>query len=317
MIESNPSIQEPPSPLPGWSFIVCAAEAGLRLDAYLCQRIPRISRARAARLAVIDLDAPERRLKKSSIVRTHQRLWVRRPVPDADAVLIAPEIIYEDQKLLVLNKPAGLAVHPTAARYRSTVTHWLAHNRRGQRVEPVHRLDVETSGVLLCGKGLEAVRVLRRTFAEGHLEKTYLAVTEGVCARSEWTTDTPLGFDETSAIRLKMGPGRLEARTDFRVKAQDSKRALVEALPRTGRQHQIRVHAALSGHPVVGDKLYGPDDALFLAHLERPLSSTELERLGAPRHALHATRLEFDFLGDRHRFEAPWPSLFTSLIENV
>ncbi len=318
MVASDTKARNRHSPIPmdtpGWALVVEAEGHGVRLDAYLSRRIARLTRSRAARLVVFDLDHPERRLKKGAVLRVGQRLWASRPVSDAEAGLAAPTVLFEDEALLMLNTPAGLAVHPTATRYRRTVTHWLARHFKGLRVEPTHRLDVETSSVLLCGKGLATIQTLRTAFAEGALEKRDLAVIEGVPNRDRWTADIPLGFDAAGAVRLKMGRGRMAACTDFRVRKRGAARTLVEALPRTGRQHQIRVHAALTGHPIVGDKLYGPDEGLFLASLSRPLTAAENARLGAPRQALHAARLELVLNGRQRLFEAPSPALFESLL---
>ncbi len=291
---------------PGWTLLVDPVSAGLRLDRFIAARIPRLSRARAARLEVRDLDS-DRILKKSQTVREGQRLFVARPVPDADLPVPEPRVLFEDDELIVLNKPAGLATHPTASRWRSTVTTWL----RG-RAEPGHRLDIETSGVLLCTKQRAVDVALKADFAAGAVHKTYWAVVSGTPEWRQQVSEQPLGFDATSAVRLKMGPGELPAQTRFRVLRRSGGRALVEASPRSGRQHQIRVHLALLGHPIVGDKLYGPDEALFLRNLEAPLGPEDLRTLGHPRQALHALRLEWR----GERFEAPWPAELDGLLES-
>jgi 23S rRNA pseudouridine1911/1915/1917 synthase len=286
---------------------------GLRLDRYLSLRIRRLSRARAARLEVIDLDEPGRPLKKSSAVRAGQRLWVRRPVPDAGVEAPEPEVLFEDADLLVLNKPAGLATHPTASRFVATVTHWLSR-RDPVPAEPAHRLDVETSGVLICGKHLLANRLLKSAFAERSLVKTYRAVVEGLPVADAFEAEQPLGFAGDSEVRLKMGLGDMPAHTAFEVVRRGRRRALVEARPLTGRQHQIRCHLALAGHWVVGDKLYGPDEGLFLNSLERALSPAEIARLGHHRQALHAWRLSLVFRDTPRVFEAPWPAELDLLV---
>lgn len=316
-------MSRPPRTEAGWSLVVDPGSDGLRLDRFLSLRIARLSRSRAARLDVVDLDDPGRTLKKSQPVRAGQRLWARRPMPDADARPPVPTELHRDRDLIVLDKPAGLAVHPTATRFKATVTHYLAalaeSDDGAPPPEPAHRLDVETSGVLVCTRHRLADRRIKAAFAEERVHKTYLAIVEGH-PPDTWRVDRSLGFDPSSAVRLKMGPGDKPARTDFETLRRGARggrpRAVVRAHPRTGRQHQIRVHLALAGHPIVGDKLYGPDEGLFLAHLERPLTPAERARLGADRHALHAWRLALDLDGRRLCFEAPWPAELEALLSD-
>lgn len=310
----------PPSPLDaeslpeaGWSLEVDPECDGLRLDRYLSLRIRRLSRARASRLEVVDLDEPARPLKKSTAVRAGQRLWVRRPVPDLGAHAPVPTVLFEDADLLVLDKPAGLATHPTASRFVATVTHWLTRRDRVP-AEPAHRLDVETSGVLICGKHLLANRLLKAAFAARTLEKTYRAVVTGLPTLDTFEVDQALGFDERSEVRLKMGPGDLPAQTAFSVLRRGRQRSLLEARPLTGRQHQIRCHLALAGHAVLGDKLYGPDEQLFLTSLERGLTAPEIARAGHHRQALHAWRLRLEFRDSERCFESPWPAELDQLV---
>lgn len=293
----------------GWLLVVDPGSGGTRLDTFLAQRIRRLSRSRASRLRVVDLAAPDRPLKKNDRVRAGQRLWVERPLPDAEAQVQAPVILHQDDDLLVLAKPPDLAVHPTASRFVRTVTSWLAEvTPPGEpRPEPAHRLDVETSGVLVCGRHTLALRQLQQLFSGHGVHKRYRAVVEGHPTWSERVIDQPLGFAKDSAVNLKMGPGDLPAVTRLKVLALGPHRSLVEAEPISGRQHQIRVHLALLGHPVTGDKLYGPDERLFLAHLDRALTDDELSVLGHPRQALHAHEVEFAWRGQTVRFTAPWP----------
>lgn len=299
---------------PGWALVVDPERDGWRLDRFIAHRIARLSRSRAARLETVDLDAPERGpLKKSTSVRAGQRLWVRRPPPDPDAELPEPRVLHADEDLLVLDKPAGLATHPTASRFRATVTWWLSQN--DPDAEPAHRLDVETSGVLVCGRSPAARRALKLAFAERRVSKTYRAVVEGRPEADTWRSDAPLGFDAASRVRLKMGPGGLPAETTFRTMRRGARRSVVEARPVTGRQHQIRAHLAFAGLPIVGDKLYGPDENLFLASLDRALTGAELARLGHPRQALHAQSVELDLEEGPRRFSAPWPEELERLLE--
>ena len=137
---------------PGWLLVVDPSADGQRLDRFIASRLERVSRARASRLSVTDLDHPQTRLKKSSTVYDGQRLWVSRPIPDEGLALPRPQIIFQDEQLLVLNKPAGLAVHPSASRFLTTVTYWLSQTDGLSDYTPAHRLDVETSGILICGR---------------------------------------------------------------------------------------------------------------------------------------------------------------------
>ncbi|MFN3202992.1 MAG: RluA family pseudouridine synthase [Bradymonadia bacterium] len=309
----------PTPPIPGWRLEVDPGSDGMRLDMFLVQRIPRLSRARASRLTVTVVNRPELgALKKAYRVREGWILWAERPLPDADVVPPVPEVIFSDDHLLILGKPPGLATHPTASRFKATVTWWLAQH--WPEADPTHRLDVETSGVLVVARTDIANRALQNAFASGGVRKRYLAVVEGVPDQDHFVIDRPLGFVQDhptlhSEIRLKMGPGDKPARTECRVLQRGARRALVEARPIHGRQHQIRVHLSLEGYPIVGDKLYGPDEQLFLAHLNRPLTEDEYARLGHSRHALHAASAAFDWPRGRPRqFESPLPGDLEALL---
>ena len=178
---------------------------------------------------------------------------------------------------------------------------------------PAHRLDVETSGLLVCAQS-NRLKMVSDAFAERRVHKTYLAVLSGEPEQSEWTVEIPLGFDTSTGIRLKMGRGTLSAETRFRVLRAGTQRSLVQAEPMTGRQHQIRVHAQLSGHALVGDKLYGPEDKLFFASKERPLTEEEWHLLGHTRHALHAWKVVLKLPESTHQFESPLPSDLKQLL---
>ena len=301
---------------PGWSLEVDPESDGDRLDRFIARRLARVSRNRAARLEVIDLDAPTASapLKKSARVRCGQRLWVSRPPPDEDlSVLSPPTLIAECDRFLIIDKPSGWAVHPTASRFQATITTWMT--REGLKGAPTHRLDVETSGVLLCTKRRVDEAMVKAAFREHRVKKYYRAICEGappVAVGQSWVNHTPLGFDLESAVRIKMGRGALEARTHFTLLALDQSastplRSLILAEPLSGRQHQIRAHLSMSGLPIVGDKLYGHSETYFLAHLEGALSSTQLGELGHYRHALHAYKISLLLENVRYEWSAPWP----------
>jgi len=314
---------------PGWSLTVDPEGDGERLDRFIARRIPRLSRARASRLEVIDLDQPHKSLKKSNRLHMGQRLWARRPPPEEDlSALDEPQVLFEGEGLLILDKPPGWAAHPTASRYEATITTWL--KRRGTPAMPAHRLDVETSGVLACASDLEVERALKAIFKSHQARKVYLAVCEGVERVSEgasrplsveerWVEERPLGFDSSSEVRLKMGIGALVARTDFEVLSLSPEvghggRALIKATPHTGRQHQLRAHLSLSGLPIVGDKLYGPDEGIFLRYLNDGLSDADWSILGHSRQALHASELSCELFGQVFHWRAPLPASLSALM---
>ncbi len=291
------------TPVPGWLLQVPPDVKGVRVDAFVCARVPRLSRSRASRLRVYDHQSG-RALKKSTLVVPGQFILAIRPVPDHDAKIdMFPSIVWEDEQWCMLNKPPGMATHPSASYFKRTVSYWL-RSQGYEQMQSVHRLDVETSGLLLCAKTSDAVRIGSDAFAQHRIRKDYLAVIDANAPSEEWCVDTPLGFDKDSDIPIKMGPGHLSATTHFKVLKKGVRRTLVQATPKGGRQHQIRVHAQLGGTPLVGDKLYGPDERFFL-NRRSPLTESDLETLGHWRHALHAYRLSASFLPQS--FQTPVP----------
>ena len=309
-------------------------EAGVRLDVFLSGALRNTSRTRAKRIAEASAFCPEgRRRKGSDRLRAEDRivLW-RRPVDDADPIVELP-IVYTDPHLLVLNKPPHLAVHPTARHHHATVTKILQQRYPNEGLRLVHRLDRETSGVLLIARGTDAERAFRMLFEgispaaaaardqprrsrvrapiarQRLVEKEYLAICWGTPA--EGLVELPLEPDPINPLRVKMRvakPGTgLPAQTRIQVLQQCPGYALVRCSLLTGRQHQIRLHLAALGCPVVGDKLYGPDDRLLARAADGCLTAADLLRLELPRHALHAARyrLEHPISGALLELEAP------------
>jgi 23S rRNA pseudouridine1911/1915/1917 synthase len=299
--------------------------AGVRLDVFLSGALRNTSRTRAKLIAEHSAYCPEGRRRKAS-ARLHAEdrivLW-RSPVDDADPGVQLP-VIYDDPHLLVVDKPPHLTVHPTARHHHATVTKVLAQLYPDEKLQLIHRLDKETSGVLLVSRGPEADRAFKMMF-EGivpapvmpvtagsskrrppraavdpvrrrMVEKQYLAICWG--SPRDGVVDFPLEPDPRSSLRVKMRvaiPGAgLSARTQLETLASCEGYSLVRCSLFTGRQHQIRVHLAALGCPVVGDKLYGPDDRLLARAADGLLSSEDLERLELPRHALHAARYRLE-----------------------
>ncbi len=224
-------------------------------------------------------------------------------VPPPEALDVEPEetplrIIYEDEDLLVVNKPAGLTVHPSPGHTRHTLVNaLLAHCRDlsgvGGVLRPgiVHRLDKDTSGLLLVAKNDRTHAALSRQLKERTVEKRYLALVRGRLAQAEGVIEGAIGRDPRNRKRMAIVENGRTARTAYKVREYIDGMTLVEVAPSTGRTHQIRVHLAAMGHPIVGDALYGkPSDLVG-------------------RQFLHAYRLAFAHPRDGRRveFEAPLP----------
>ncbi len=237
---------------------------------------------------------------------------VRVPIP----------IVAEGSDWLVVSKPPHLLVHPTRPGGPVTLLDhlrgWLACElASGGQVSLIHRLDRETSGLMLVAKTSEAARRFSLEMMRGRIDKEYLALVWGWPEWDARTVDAPLlrqGEKTSSAIWLKrtIHPDGAPARTRFetlrRFERDGERFALVRALPETGRLHQIRVHLASTGHPVVGDKIYGPDEGCYLEFIETGWTPKLAQVLLLDRHALHAWRLTFDAEpGQRRTVEAPLP----------
>jgi 23S rRNA pseudouridine1911/1915/1917 synthase len=295
-------------------FVVEPNYAGWRLDRYLCHKIRRLSRARVQRIIERSLIS-EKKLKASSLVQPGLRFTLRRrSMEEPETPTLLPEV-FRDGWLLVLDKPAGLPIHPTARYHKGTLV-TLVKERYGEDYAfPVHRLDRETSGLVVCGRSAEVCRSLMRAFVEGEVEKEYLAIAEGWPGPDALEVDAPIS-EGTELIRIAVRIDRQQgkpARTRFEVlrrfEREGERFALLRAVPRTGRQHQIRVHLKEAGFPVVGDKMYGPDERYFDRFTRHQLDDEAWARLRLPRHALHAARIRFRHpgSGDRVGFESPLP----------
>jgi len=243
------------------------------------------------------------------------------------------EILHEDDGLLVVNKPAGLVCHPTKGDvYSSLISCVRLHLGPEAKPHLVNRLDRETSGVTVVAKTVAAAGELGRIWESRTVAKEYLAIVHGHLREESGLIDAPLGRDERSRVAIKdcVRPDGVPARTEYFVErrfwrpggtpsavstssvAADHRAAaglgapftLVRVLPRTGRKHQIRIHLAHLGHPIVGDKIYGGDEDLYLALVENRLTEAQRQNLILPHHALHAAVVRFSWQGRERSFRA-------------
>jgi 23S rRNA pseudouridine1911/1915/1917 synthase len=316
------------------SLTVAETEAGERLDRILSQRFHNVSRARFQRL-IADGHV---QVNGETIIEARHRVKPGAHViaaipPPADMVpkpeRIALDVVYEDEALIVINKPAGLVVHPGAGHRAGTLVNaLLAHcgdSLSGiggvRRPGIVHRLDKDTSGLLVVAKSDEAHQGLSRLFSghgrEGRLERAYQAVIWGKPPRRKGTIDAPIGRSPLNRQKMAVTPKGRPAVTHYKllkVFPEPGDPSLAECRLETGRTHQIRVHMAHIGHPLMGDRIYGKG---FLASQKRlsPASRQALENLG--RQALHAGLLGFvhPLSGKFLRFTAPLPCDMATLVE--
>ncbi len=239
------------------------------------------------------------------------------------------DIVYEDGWLIVVDKPPGQITHPAGEMQTGTLCNALQHHFDQQTACPgllrpgiVHRLDRMTSGLIVIAKEHLAHRQLSIQFQRERICKSYFALVEGVLENDRGTIDVPIGTSpDAGSVLMSCSPDagdRRPSHTDYEVIARGAPHTLVRARPRTGRNHQIRLHMASIGHPVVGDEFYGPFGAIKLSKAEyqalcarRANGQSNEDDTADPtgRHALHAHRLEFEhpILGGRIAFESPLP----------
>jgi len=295
--------------------------AGERLDVFVARRCPGLSRSLVQRLireGRVTIGDPPSAGRAGQRLERGDRVLVRMPSEEPDALRPEPlplTILYEDADLLVIDKPAGLTVHPAVGVRRGTLAAALLAYRPEldgvggpERPGIVHRLDRDTSGLLVVAKNEAARAALARQWKEQQVEKGYLALVHGRLEPPQGVIDAPIGRDPRHRQRMAVVEGGRAARTAYRVRRYLPDRqgghdvySLVEVTPSTGRTHQIRVHFAALGHPLVGDRVYGRPSAV----------------LG--RQFLHAYRLAFRHPVDGRplEFESPLPEDLRLALERL
>jgi 23S rRNA pseudouridine1911/1915/1917 synthase len=280
-------------------LIVPSELAGLRLDRFVQVQMPRLSRTRAQKIvrsSAYRLTGERRR--PAEIVRTGEVVFLLRDRFEEPETPLHYGVLYQDDALLIIDKPAGLPMHPTATYHKHTLSYLLREREpapAGFVPRIAHRLDRETSGIVVCGKTPDAERALKRSFERHEIEKSYLAIVRGELPDDEGQIDLPIApVREGLHVLMEVREDGLTASTRFQVRARAGGYSLLELFPRSGRQHQLRVHLSALGFPIVGDKLYGPErEAPFLEYIETGLTPTLEARLGHARQALHAHAIAF------------------------
>ena len=313
--------------VPGVSIIetsIGEALAGLRLDRALAELLPDLSRERIKALIVEgQIVSGGRSLNPSMKVAVGQDYSITLLAPvalDAVAQDIPLDIVHEDADLIVVDKPAGLVVHPAAGNLDGTLVNALLHHCDGQlsgiggvaRPGIVHRIDKDTSGLLVVAKSDKAHEGLARQFKDHSIDRLYAAIVYGIPTPGSGTVDAWIGRSDADRKKMAVhreGRGK-HAVTHYRVMERLRGAAMVECRLETGRTHQVRVHMAHLGHPLIGDPVYGRDRKGF---------KSILETLGFKRQALHAKRLGFihPVTEEPLAFDSPLPADMQELLSEL
>ncbi|MCI0526796.1 MAG: RluA family pseudouridine synthase [Nitrospira sp.] len=291
-------------------WIVTSKDVRLRLDLYLLKKGLSLSRSRVQRLIQDGhITVKGQKVKPNYRVHLDDKVSIDLPLPtplEIKPEAIPLEIVYEDAHLLVVNKPAGMVVHPAPGNFAGTLVHALLHHCRdlsgiGGKERPglVHRLDKETSGLLVVAKTEQAHRALAAQFKAHTVTRCYLTLVHGIPKAHRGIIEVAIGRDLRD--RKKISPRTTRPRsavTQYEVLERYGEFSLLAVRPQTGRTHQIRVHLSHLGHPVMGDKVYGLGKKMDFEN-----------ELWIRRQMLHAQQLGFDHpgTGQRMEFLAPFP----------
>lgn len=292
-IKKNLAVSDDYRPLGG---PVGEAQSGTRLDAYLSTHFPFYSRAtwqRKINSGAVLVDG--KCFKVSAKVQEGQRikiLHLQEKEPEVDRGI---EPLWKKGSVMAVYKPGNLPMHENGPYRKNTFAHLLT-TEFGDEWAAVHRLDKETSGIVLCGSTHDVREELARSLAQRSLGKEYIAIVKGQCTQDSWYCDGPIDDLKDSKIRIKkwVVAGGPEAETDFICEERKEAFSLIRAFPKTGRTNQIRIHAAYSGYPLVGDITYHPDEEVFLEWFSSGKTDWVRKEAGFDRCLLHATAVTFE-----------------------
>ncbi len=287
------SLQSPDSGLVPVTILVDPGARGLRADLYLASHLGRISRSRIqVMFSTGHVRCRERQLRASQRLRGDEVLTVYKPAPPRERPLPEVPVVYRSPEVVVVDKPGDLTVHPTANAFARTLTAFL-QGLPGGPYHPAHRLDRETSGLVICASPGAVSARLKAQFSERTTRKIYLALVHGLFDVTREIVQ-PLGFAKDSPIHIKMGvtaDGAASASSFFPLLFND-RASLITCIPHTGRQHQLRAHLEWASHPVVGDKIYGVPPSWFLEFIKTGWTPELAGRLIFERQMLHAAFLQ-------------------------
>lgn len=302
-------------------------EAGQRLDSFVAGRLENFSRSHAAQLirrGCIQVDGLN--CKPGYKVRPGERILARIPAPEPTDLVPEPQdldILFEDRDLLVVDKPPGTVVHPAAGHATGTLVHGILHHcpdlegiGAERRPGIVHRLDKDTSGILVVAKNSRAHHDLSGQFKARSIKKHYLALIHGAPQAASGQVDLPVGRHPVDRKKMStLGHRGRDALTLWQVRERLPGVALLEIELKTGRTHQIRVHCLAMGHPIVGDQVYAQRGALKRIADSNPALHQVLKK--AKRQMLHAYRISFKHPVDERwlTFESPLPEDMSAILE--
>jgi 23S rRNA pseudouridine1911/1915/1917 synthase len=318
------------------NFQITDADAGRRLDAFLVERIENWSRSRLQKLIDDgDVTINEKPSKSSYKLRPNDQIEVELaelPVAEFAPENIALDVVYDDEHLAVINKPAGMVVHPGAGISSGTLANAIAHRFKIQdsrfsiesestenekpetrnRIGIVHRLDKDTSGLIVVAKTQEILEALSEQFRARSVFKSYVALVHGELETNAGTIDAPIAREKHNRTKMGVRAHGRNAVSLWKVKKRFEKFTLLGVEIKTGRTHQIRVHCAHINHPVVGDETYNAGRDKTVANLEIRQAISNLNRF-----FLHAEKLSFTHpkTGERLDFVAALPPELTDFLE--
>jgi 23S rRNA pseudouridine1911/1915/1917 synthase len=300
--------------------------AGTRLDAFLAEKIEGWSRSRLQRLIEgEDVLVNEKTVKPSYRLREGDEIEVElteMPVTRFEPEDIPLEIVFEDEYLAVINKPAGMVVHPGAGVQNGTLANAIAYRFGSEETEQgvsnrvgiVHRLDKDTSGLIVVAKSNEIHEALSEQFRERQVFKSYVALVHGSPERNSGKVEASIGRNKHNRLRMKVSPQGRSALSLWTVRSRYTKFTLLDVEIKTGRTHQIRVHLAYVNHPVVGDEIYneGRDNTVADINIRNAIKS-----MG--RFFLHAERLSFTHpvTSERQEFTVSLPPELSGFLQRL